>query len=89
VIREVITKPKDGHHIIVMTKTSKVLSSGPLEVDQAKFIEGEDLIRHRPAESLKIAQALTSPLKKRVSIMVRIVQVRHVHNHILNTLHTK
>jgi hypothetical protein len=89
VVQEVITKTKHGNHIKVMAKTSKVLSSAPLEVDQSKFSEGEDLIRHRQAESLKIAQALTEPLKKKVSIMGRMVQVRLCNLSYLKTLYTK
>ncbi|KAL4224753.1 hypothetical protein ACF0H5_015450 [Mactra antiquata] len=60
----------DCHHEDIKIAIVRTNRSG-----ESKFSEGLDLIKIKPTEAVTLSVALTSPLKKRVSIVGKIIQV--------------
>ncbi|XP_052212546.1 uncharacterized protein LOC127831607 [Dreissena polymorpha] len=74
VVRNSIRRTEDEVRVLILTSTSKVLMSAPLQVPPQHVQEGERLLNPPPAEIVAIKTALTSPAKKRVSISGKVTQ---------------
>lgn len=73
VLRDVIRKTESQS--IVVTSATKVLIAAAIDVPQEHAQEGYRLLNPPPSEEVKIAIALSSPVKKKLSIAGKIVQV--------------
>ena len=75
VLREIIRKTEDGTQSIVATKNTKIFLTGAMEVPESHSGEGFLILNPPPAQTIPKNEALRSPMKTRVSVVGRIVQV--------------
>lgn len=75
VLREIIRKREEGSNFIVATKSTKIFTCGPVFVPESHKAECVKIVNPPPAATIPITQALASPLKKKSSIVGKIVQV--------------
>lgn len=75
ILRDVIRKKDDDQRSLVITKASKVFMSIQMDVPDSHRAQGCSILNPPPAETMDIAAALNSPLKKRLSECGKIVQV--------------
>lgn len=75
ILRDVIRKKDDDQRSLVITKASKVFMSIQMDVPDSHRAQGCSILNPPPAETMDIAAALNSPLKKRLSVCGKIVQV--------------
>ncbi|KAH3853197.1 hypothetical protein DPMN_095719 [Dreissena polymorpha] len=74
-VRNCIRKTQDEEQSIIITKSSKVFITQALVTPGRHVQQGNLLINPPAADVLPIQQAIRSPLKQRVSVCGRIVQV--------------
>ena len=74
VLREIIRKT-EGTQSIVATKNTKIFLTGGMEVPESHSGVGFLILNPPPAPTIPIKEALRSPMKTRVSVVGRVVQV--------------
>ena len=75
VSREIISKTEDGTQSIVATKNTKIFLTGAMEVPESHSGEGFLILNPPSAPTIPLNEALRSPMKTRVSVVGRVVQV--------------
>ncbi|XP_052235525.1 uncharacterized protein LOC127847554 [Dreissena polymorpha] len=74
-VRNSIRKTQDGEQTLIITKSTKVFITQTLVAPGRHVQKGRILINPPAADVLPIQQAIRSPLKQRVSVCRRIVQM--------------
>ena len=75
VLREIIRKTEEGTQSIVATKNTNIFLTGGMEVPESHSGVGFLILNPPPAPTIPIKEALRSPMKTRVSVVGRVVQV--------------
>ena len=86
-VRECIRKMEDTQPTIIVTKASKIFLTGAIDVPEHHQVEANNILNPPPAETLPIKSALQSPVKRKVSVVGKIVQVCYLTRSIVLYLH--
>lgn len=78
VLREIIRKREDDQSTIVATKATKIFISSNIEVPAEHTAEGLRIVNPPAADTVTINAALRSPVKQKISVSGKIVQVSYM-----------
>ena len=75
VLRETIRREEEGVKTNTVTRNSKVFLVAPMEVPDNHVGQADIIVYPPAAEERTVKDALSSPVKKKVSVKGRVIQV--------------